>query len=468
MIEEGTEAPDFELTSDDGSTVRLSDLRGKPVVLYFYPKDDTPGCTTQACGIRDAWGDFERAGAVVLGVSPDDEQSHVKFKAKYDLPFTLLADTDHKTADEYGVWGEKTYAGKTYDGRLPLHVRDRRRRQRRQGATRREAGHPRRRRAGGALPVAVALPPPLAEAIERVVARAGGSVEQEVERLSAAYRGQDAASVRAASTRAGVAAYLAYRAPATYAATASVFRQVALGRPGWTPRSLLDVGAGPGVAAWAALATWPSLVDLTLVEAEPEMVAAGRELLPGGRWVQADASDAREPADLVVASYVLGELPSVAVVTRLWATATDAIAFVEPGTPAGYRRILEARSAVIAAGGFTVAPCPHDETCPLPSDDWCHFGVRLPRSKLHRRAKGVELGYEDEKFAYAVLSRLPATGAAARLIRRPQNRSGHVNLVTCEPDGIHARTVSRKQGALYKDARGAAWGDAIDLRERQP
>ena len=116
MIEEGTAAPDFELTSDDGSTVRLSDLRGKPVVLYFYPKDDTPGCTTQACGIRDAWGDFERAGAVVLGVSPDDEQSHVKFKAKYDLPFTLLADTDHKTADEYGVWGEKTYAGKTYQG----------------------------------------------------------------------------------------------------------------------------------------------------------------------------------------------------------------------------------------------------------------------------------------------------------------------------------------------------------------
>jgi peroxiredoxin Q/BCP len=116
VVQEGKPAPEFELTSDSGETVKLSDLRGKPVVLYFYPKDDTPGCTTQACGIRDAWGEFERAGAVVLGVSPDDEQSHVKFKAKYDLPFTLLADTDHKTADEYGVWGEKTYAGKTYMG----------------------------------------------------------------------------------------------------------------------------------------------------------------------------------------------------------------------------------------------------------------------------------------------------------------------------------------------------------------
>ena len=116
MIEEGTKAPDFELTADDGSTVKLSDLRGKPVVLYFYPKDDTPGCTAQACGIRDAWGEFQRAGAVVIGVSPDDEKSHVKFKEKYDLPFTLLADTDHATAEDYGVWKEKTYAGKTYMG----------------------------------------------------------------------------------------------------------------------------------------------------------------------------------------------------------------------------------------------------------------------------------------------------------------------------------------------------------------
>jgi peroxiredoxin Q/BCP len=116
VIDEGTEAPDFELAADDGSTVKLSDLRGKPVVLYFYPKDDTPGCTKQACGIRDVYGDFERAGAVVLGVSPDDERSHVKFKQKYELPFTLLADPDHAVADQYGVWGEKSYAGKTFLG----------------------------------------------------------------------------------------------------------------------------------------------------------------------------------------------------------------------------------------------------------------------------------------------------------------------------------------------------------------
>ena len=116
MIAEGQEAPDFELASDEGDTVRLSDLRGKSIVLYFYPKDDTPGCTTQACGIRDAYGLFERAGAVVLGVSPDDEGSHAKFKKKYDLPFTLLADTEHAVAEQYGVWGEKSYMGRKYFG----------------------------------------------------------------------------------------------------------------------------------------------------------------------------------------------------------------------------------------------------------------------------------------------------------------------------------------------------------------
>ena len=116
MVEEGKPAPDFELKSDSGESVKLSDLRGKQVVLYFYPKDDTPGCTTQARGIRDAYAEFEQAGAVVLGVSPDDERSHVKFKKKFALPFTLLADHDHQVAEEYGVWAEKKYMGRTYMG----------------------------------------------------------------------------------------------------------------------------------------------------------------------------------------------------------------------------------------------------------------------------------------------------------------------------------------------------------------
>jgi peroxiredoxin Q/BCP len=112
----GSKAPAFTLKNQDGETVKLSDFKGKTLVLYFYPRADTPGCTTQACGIRDAYGEFERAGAVVLGISPDDEKSHVKFKDKYELPFTLLADKDHSVAEQYGVWGEKSFAGKKYMG----------------------------------------------------------------------------------------------------------------------------------------------------------------------------------------------------------------------------------------------------------------------------------------------------------------------------------------------------------------
>ena len=116
MIEPGTNAPDFELPDQDGNPVKLSHLRGRPVVLYFYPKADTPGCTTQACGVRDRHDEYEAAGAVVLGVSPDPVAKVKKFHAKYDLDFTLLADPDHAVAERYGVWVEKSMYGRTYWG----------------------------------------------------------------------------------------------------------------------------------------------------------------------------------------------------------------------------------------------------------------------------------------------------------------------------------------------------------------
>jgi peroxiredoxin Q/BCP len=116
VVEEGKPAPDFELESDTGETVKLSDLRGKPVVLYFYPKDDTPGCTRQACGIRDSWGEFQRAGAEVLGISADSQASHERFKSKYSLPFTLLADPERQLGEPYGVAqeGKSSYERSTF------------------------------------------------------------------------------------------------------------------------------------------------------------------------------------------------------------------------------------------------------------------------------------------------------------------------------------------------------------------
>jgi peroxiredoxin Q/BCP len=116
VLSEGDEAPDFELEDQDGNPLRLSSLRGSPVVLYFYPKADTPGCTTQACGIRDRSGEYEASGTRVLGVSPDKPAKLRKFADKYDLPFTLLADAEHEVADSYGAWVEKSMYGRNYWG----------------------------------------------------------------------------------------------------------------------------------------------------------------------------------------------------------------------------------------------------------------------------------------------------------------------------------------------------------------
>ena len=116
MIEEGKKAPAFTLKSQDGKAVKLSDFAGKNVVLYFYPKDNTPGCTTEACDFRDQHSKLEKAGAVVLGVSPDAEKTHLKFAGKFGLPFTLLADPEHEVAEKYGSWGEKTLYGRKFMG----------------------------------------------------------------------------------------------------------------------------------------------------------------------------------------------------------------------------------------------------------------------------------------------------------------------------------------------------------------
>jgi len=117
-ISAGIPAPDFELSDDLNRVRRLSDFRGQSVVLYFYPKDDTPGCTKEACNFRDDYSAYEQAGITILGVSPDSVASHVKFKAKFQIPFSLLVDEGHKVCDVYGVWGPKKFMGKQYDGVL--------------------------------------------------------------------------------------------------------------------------------------------------------------------------------------------------------------------------------------------------------------------------------------------------------------------------------------------------------------
>ena len=316
------------------------------------------------------------------------------------------------------------------------------------------------------------LPDALQAGIDEVV---GAGDRRELERaahtLSDAYRAGGSAAARAAHTKGDVAAYLATRAPATFAAAAEVFRQIELARPGWSPSSILDLGAGPGIAAWAALQAWPGLSAVTLVEAESEMVRAGKALAAHGpqalqqaQWTVADVGRTTTKADLVVVSYVLGELEPVELprfAHDAWSRAGDTLVVIEPGTTPGYERVLAVRDAVIAAGGSTLAPCPHDDACPLPEGDWCHFATRLARSRTHRLAKGAERGFEDEKFAYAVLTRATHPAAEPRVIRRPDLRPGHVVLDLCTAAGLERRTVSKRDGADYRTARKVAWGDTL-------
>ncbi len=234
---------------------------------------------------------------------------------------------------------------------------------------------------------------------------------------------------------------------------------------------MLDLGAGPGVAAWAAVETWPTIATVRLVEAEPEMVRAGKSLAADGceavraaTWTVADAAGAEPKADLVIASYLIGELDPAALdgfSRHVWSLAADTLTIVEPGTTAGYERVLATRDAVIEAGGTTLAPCPHDTRCPLPDGDWCHFATRLSRSPTHRRTKGGERGFEDEKFAYVVLCRAPHSRPEARVLRRPALRPGHVVLDLCTPSGLDRRTVTRREGGEYRRARKLRWGDAV-------
>jgi len=289
-----------------------------------------------------------------------------------------------------------------------------------------------------------------------------------------------------------VAAYAAYRLPATFATVGAALEYVRQRRPGWTPRTLLDAGAGPGTAAWAAAEVWPELEGATLLERDERMIRLGRRLaarsaspaLRAARWRRADLTGAWETPpvsyDLVVSSYTLGEVPPERrddVVDRLWAAtgarvddgsggsgADDAVLLiVEPGTPAGFAVVREARARVIAAGGTVVAPCPHDRACPMADGDWCHFSRRVTRSRAHMQAKGVSIGYEDEKYSYVALARPPGTHSAiaGRVLRHPQTRPGHVILELCAPLGLEKTTVTRKERERYHQARDLSWGDSL-------
>ncbi len=301
--------------------------------------------------------------------------------------------------------------------------------------------------------------------------RSTPTLEDDAAALSRAYRSGAEAPVLA-DPRAALA-YASVRMPATFAAIARALAVGADRLPGFEPRSLLDVGAGTGAAAWAASAIWPDLMTISLLEREAAVADLGRRLAVDRAWswrtgdiVTTDLPE----ADLVTAGYLLGELPPDAVdaaVDRLWAATRGVLALVEPGSRAGFARILAARSRLIAAGAHVAAPCPGEEPCPVAGSRtaWCHFLARLDRSPLHRRAKAAERSWEDEPFSYVVAARPPviAEPRPRVVLGRPRRRPGVVELRICDDGRIETVVLSRRNGPAYRASTDVTWGDALPV-----
>jgi ribosomal protein RSM22 (predicted rRNA methylase) len=324
-----------------------------------------------------------------------------------------------------------------------------------------------------------ALPEALRAAIDRRLEGQGrAGLAQRAQALSEGYRGGRASSALVRG-EADALAYALTRTPATYAAARRALEEVLALRPDLAVSSLLDAGAGPGGGGWAAIDALPGLSAVIRLDHSPafldlaeDLAAAGPAPLASAARLRADLADpALSPpqADLVLAAYALTEIPAAAlpgVVERLWSATRGLFLVVEPGSPEAWRRGLEIRTRLIAAGARLVGPCPHEAACPLAAPDWCHFAQRLPRGREHRLAKGGAAPFEDEKFFWLAFERagpVSAGRAPARIIAPPRPGKPGVRLRLCQPDGrLENADIPRRDKAAFARARRLGWGETFD------
>jgi len=267
-------------------------------------------------------------------------------------------------------------------------------------------------------------------------------------------------------TPADAAAYAIARMPATYAACAAVFARLVEVMPDFAPASLLDVGAGTGAASWAAVTQWPGIASIAMLDHNPALRSLARKLADGGPLAAADILSGdlgadKPQADLMVASYVLAELPvasAAATARHLWASGARVLALIEPGTPAGFARIRESRAALIAEGAHVAAPCTRDNACPMTGDDWCHFSQRLPRSRDHMLLKGANVPFEDERYSYVVVTREKLSDGA-RILAPPLETKPGLTFKLCDENGLRAQFVASRDKDVYRRVRKLGWGD---------
>lgn len=314
----------------------------------------------------------------------------------------------------------------------------------------------------------MSLPEPLQAAVADWLGGRPGSLRPGSVALSATYR--------AGGSSAGIdlASYLVARLPATFAAVDRVLLELARLRPDLAPESVLDVGSGPGTASWAAAGHWPDLRNVTFLDNAPQFLELASRLARHGplpldraRAVQGSLEHLPDglSADLVVAAYALAELPlerAASAAESLWRASCKALALVEPGTPQGFARLRAARQRLIDAGAIPVAPCTHALACPVAGEDWCHFSVRLARSRAHMHAKGARVPFEDERYTYLVVARDGSPPAGARIMAPPEHAKPGVTFTICTQGRLERRHIARREGAAYKNARKMDWGDLTD------
>lgn len=312
----------------------------------------------------------------------------------------------------------------------------------------------------------MSLPYYIQEKIDQILEKTDISVLRKARNtLSESYR-QKNSSESIFSDEAKRLAYLATRFPATYAAVHFVIQHLLEQNPNFICHKILDLGAGPATASLAALDLLPNSNEFILIERSKEAISLGKQLFnpTNQEWICKDLKEVESfpRADLAILSYSLGEIkPIESIIDNLWKAGINTIAIIEPGTPEGYRTILQARDLFLRSGAHIIAPCPHAKSCPIKAGDWCHFSTRLERTKLHRLLKEGTLGFEDEKFSYLVVSREPKEITnQARILRHPLKGSGHVRLTLCTHEGNFEETiVSRKDKDIYRSSRDAKWGD---------
>ncbi len=315
-----------------------------------------------------------------------------------------------------------------------------------------------------------ALPPRLkaaADALLEGVSRKGLAADAGT--ISDRYR-KGQGSALAVTTPADALAYLVARLPATYAVTAAALAQVKAAAPDFAPASLLDVGAGPGTASWAARETWPDLAGITMADSNPRFLSLARSLWqgPAADFVAADLglAAALPRAALVIAGFVLAEIAPAAqrhTVDALFAAARDVLVLIEPGTPQGFARIRAARAQLIEQGAKVLAPCTQAQACPMAGEDWCHFSQRLPRSRDHMKAKSARVPYEDERYSWLAVGRArrSAFEGHARVLAPPNEAKPGTTFKLCTPAGLEQRFVPRRDKDAFARLRRTGWGDLV-------